>query len=278
MEANQKINSSTLIAFVVVSVAVVGFFVGLQSPMNPLTSEATSRPIVPKPERSPGATILATSYADMHNVTQARTSKLRTSLKELSTADDVMSELMTQQPAETRVEPTPEARLAHVLFALNQRDANRAFNGAPPTVPHPIDQKSAAACMACHGKGVKTESLRIPRMSHRFLANCTQCHVEDSPTHMDAELFRESHFTGLAAPTEGPRAFPGAPPQIPHTTWMRSDCMSCHGLAGRQAIRTTHPWRRNCQQCHAPSSTLDQTLLHSEPEFLPPPKIEAKSP
>ena len=33
-------------------------------------------------------------------------------------------------------------------------------------------------------------------------------------------------------------------------------------------------FEQNCQQCHAPSSELDQTLLVSEPGFLSAPEIE----
>jgi cytochrome c-type protein NapB len=55
---------------------------------------------------------------------------------------------------------------------------------------------------------------------------------------------------------------------------MRSDCMSCHGYEGRLGIRTTHPWRNSCQQCHAPSAAMEQTLLTAEPHFLPGPKIK----
>lgn len=205
-------------------------------------------------------TITATHYMDMPAATRHRTTSWQTKLSDLKSTSDPLAE----------VKISPEEK----KFALQGREKNRAFNGAPPTIPHPIHQTSAAACMACHGEGAKTETLRIPKMSHKVLTNCTQCHVENSPQHMTAPLFRESSFTGLPAPTGGPRAFSGAPPQIPHSTWMRSNCMSCHGLAGSHGIRTTHPWRKNCTQCHAPSSKLDQTLLAAEPKFLQPPRVE----
>ena len=159
------------------------------------------------------------------------------------------------------------------LFALAIRESNRAFNGAPPTVPHPIDQFSNQSCMVCHGVGLSLESLRIPKMSHQYLENCTQCHVEAMSRDLPEREFSGTTFVGLPAPTGGPRAFPNAPPQIPHSTWMRSSCMSCHGPTGQFGIRTTHPWRSNCQQCHAPSSLLDQIQLDSQPNFLPPIKI-----
>lgn len=201
--------------------------------------------------------ILATQYSEM-----SATPRTDRSGTQLSTLKSTVEPL-----AEIRI--SPEEKLA----ALHERAQNRAFNGAPPTVPHAIDHRSDASCVACHQTGVVTASLRIPRMSHAFLANCTQCHVESQPRHLPAELFRENLFAGLPAPTAGPRAFPGAPPQIPHTTWMRSDCMSCHGYEGKHGIRTTHPWRSNCLQCHTPSAAMEQTLMIAEPKFLPGPEI-----
>lgn len=259
--SNQKKASTTpLIAFVLVSFAVAGYFTGLQAPMNASTP-SSPRPVGLRETKSVAkldvGVIPAIPYMEMSDATatrhrQTRLASLRSTIHPLA-----------------KITIAPEDKPA----ALQTREQNRAFNGAPPTIPHPIDQRSDIACVACHSEGTKTESLRIPRMSHAFLANCTQCHVENNPQHMTAFAFCENDFAGLEAPTAGPRAFNAAPPQIPHSTWMRSDCMSCHGYAGRQGIRTTHPWRKNCQQCHAPSAAKDQTLLAVEPQFLPGPMI-----
>ena len=261
-ETGQKI--AYLICFVVISIAVTGYFIGLQSPMNPGQGEQEPAAVVPHsddPNRSIGNGVVpATTYAKMPNITRQQAKTPRSHLSELKVA--------TLPTEEVTISPEQKA------FALAMREQNRAFNGAPPTIPHAIDQMSAQACVACHSAGMQTETLRIPRMSHAFLANCTQCHVEAKPQHMPASLFRENSFVGLPAPTGGPRAFPTAPPQIPHSTWMRVDCMSCHGPAGLYGIRTTHPWRQNCQQCHAPSSELDQVQLSPQPKFLAPPTIE----
>lgn len=256
-----------LICIVVISVAVTGYFIGLQSPKD--TGSATIKDRVinlqafsshPNSKSHANDVQPSTHYARMGDVTRQNSSSWQTRLTDLKPKLDPLAE----------VKITSEQK----SFALALRDQNRAFNGAPPTVPHPVDQMSSQACAACHTVGFKTETLRIPKMSHQFLENCTQCHVENSPKHMQASLFRENSFVGLPAPDGGPRAFDGAPPQIPHSTWMRVNCMSCHGFAGQQGIRTTHPWRQNCQQCHAPSSTLDQVQLESQPQFLPPPKVE----
>jgi nitrate reductase (cytochrome), electron transfer subunit len=256
MTSDSKSNAVLLVAFVVASLAVVGYFTGLQAPMR-VTSPSTMGNDNDDREVSPAAlgvgVLPATHYKDMAAVTRDR--RTQTQLTSLKSSVDPLAEIQID----------PQDKLA----ALYQRKQNRAFNGAPPTVPHPIEQQSDASCVACHQEGAMTQTLRIPRMSHTFLANCTQCHIENSPRHMPKASFRESEFVGLAAPVEGPRAFAGAPPQIPHSTWMRSDCLSCHGNEGRHGIRTTHPWRSSCQQCHVPSAEMDQSPLTAVPQFLP---------
>ena len=197
-ETGQKV--AYLICFVVISIAVTGYFVGLQSPMNP---SAKSVATVQSNERdtgemsshsnsAAGAVLPATHYADMGNMTLKQAKIWQTSLAQLKSTVDPLEEFTI----------TPEQK----AFALALREQNRAFNGAPPTVPHPVDQMPAQVCAACHSNGFKTETLRIPKMSHQFLENCTQCHVENNPKHMTASLFRENSFVGLPAPTGGPRA------------------------------------------------------------------------
>jgi cytochrome c-type protein NapB len=60
---------------------------------------------------------------------------------------------------------------------------------------------------------------------------------------------------------------------VPHTTWMRNDCLSCHGRTASPGLETTHAWRKNCLQCHAPSAELDQTGV-PKVDFLPSPTIQ----
>ena len=266
--ANWKLN--WLVCFVVISVTVVGYFVGLQSPMNPPSSTIqgtvqaaalTDDSAELDPATSSGTYVVpATHYADMWRTTLDRAKTWQTSLIGFESKTDLLSEITI----------TPEQK----SFAISLREQNRSFNGAPPTIPHPVEQMSTQSCMACHGQGVKTQSLSISKMSHQFLENCTQCHVESNPQHMPAALFGESSFVGMPTPTGGSRAFKDAPPMIPHSTWMRVDCMSCHGPTGKHGIRSTHPWRTSCLQCHAPSSQLDQIELDSTPHFLPPLNIK----
>jgi cytochrome c-type protein NapB len=45
---------------------------------------------------------------------------------------------------------------------------------------------------------------------------------------------------------------PASPPPIPHALQMRENCRACHAGPGAVAeLRTTHPERVTCRQCHA---------------------------
>ncbi len=268
MHADRKSRSTRLVAFALIAIALVGYFTGIQAPMParhssvPWSLEDGKAESESMPAGGEGV-IPATAYAKMAEVTRRSRRRPEVSLASFRASLAVKSDPL----AEIAITPADKQQ------SLDRRQRNRAFNGAPPTTPHPIDQRSDASCVACHVEGARAASFRIPRMSHRLLTNCAQCHVESNARHLPVTPFGENSFAGLAAPEQGPRAFSGAPPIIPHSTWMRSDCMSCHGYVGEFGIRTTHPWRTNCQQCHAPSAALDQTLLISAPKFLPGPKI-----
>jgi len=147
--------------------------------------------------------------------------------------------------------------------ALRGRAQRRAYDGAPPVVPHAIDQTNSTACLACHEHGLRIGTVVAPRMSHELLGNCTQCHVEAGSSAMASAgpPLGDNLFVGQAAPGRGGRAWQGAPPTIPHTTWMRQNCASCHGTLNDAGLRTSHPWRTNCTQCHAPSAELDQRVI-----------------
>lgn len=251
---------TTMIAFAVIGIATTGYFIGLKSPMTANNDRpspaATAMHAGPHPQ-GPDAVIPATDYADMPFVRKHPGEERTTQLASLrqETVD-----------SSTKIEISETDKLA----SLARREARRAFNGAPPTVPHSIDQLGADACMACHGEGLRSETLRAGKMSHPFLANCTQCHVEQQAKFATASATFENSFSGASAPTRGWRAYPGAPPVIPHSTWMRDKCLSCHGRTASPGMATTHPWRANCLQCHAESSSLNQTKLDGVPQFLPP--------
>jgi cytochrome c-type protein NapB len=140
------------------------------------------------------------------------------------------------------------------------RAARRAYDGAPPTIPHEVVQRGYPDCLACHATGAKVGNTRAPRMSHARLESCTQCHVPQvAPRPLPAPASPvENEFAGMTSPGKGVRAWPGAPPTIPHPTFMRTECSSCHGTGGPNGIRSTHPYRESCTQCHVSNAALDQ--------------------
>lgn len=169
--------------------------------------------------------------------------------------------------------PAEQTKARHLRAALRQ------YDGAPPVSPHPLDQQNPAACLSCHGKPTTIDGQPVAQISHPHLTNCLQCHVSGAgPTstwrgNNLPGLFEENSFTGHAAPLSGTRAYNGAPPVIPHAQWMRENCLSCHGPGGSSAMRSSHPDRQSCLQCHATTATLDprRVVLNSGNEGLPPP-------
>ncbi len=146
--------------------------------------------------------------------------------------------------------------------ALVARARRRAYDGAPPTIPHPIAQRDWPNCATCHAQGMRLGAQTAPAMSHPPYGSCVQCHVVSEGPIPGAPppagpMALTNSFAGLEAAGAGPRAWPGAPPQIPHSTLMRGRCESCHGPLAL-GLRTSHPWRQSCTQCHAPSAALDQ--------------------
>jgi hypothetical protein len=134
------------------------------------------------------------------------------------------------------------------------RAARRAFDGAPPVIPHPA---LGGACTNCHstsarelpGVGIAPPNPHLHTPGLGAGSRCEQCHVWQKT----AEVFVASTFQGLRqAPRRGDRLFAHAPPVMPHHLFLREDCLACHaGPAARQEILCTHPERARCQQCHA---------------------------
>ena len=149
---------------------------------------------------------------------------------------------------------------------LAARAARWAYDGAPPIIPHPVRQSSASECYACHQEGVKLAAHQASTIPHGSFQVCTQCHAMAAPNlpwgdqseGLDDDP-REvaNNFVGMPASTKGPRWNSISPPQIPHKTFMRERCGSCHGVAGRNAIRSSHPYRQSCEQCHAPQAEVE---------------------
>ncbi len=159
------------------------------------------------------------------------------------------------------LEDTVAVDPANYAKEVAARAVGRAYDGAPPTIPHQVDQLGAPACLSCHEHGMQVEGKVARVMSHQAYASCLQCHATRENAlpapllpHTVSEL---STFQGLASPGHGPRAWSIAPPQIPHRTFMRERCVSCHG-PWSQGISSSHPARQSCTQCHTPAASSDQ--------------------
>ncbi len=161
--------------------------------------------------------------------------------------------------------PAPEVlagRAERLATTLAARAERRAFEGAPPRIPHTIDERSTSSCIACHSEGMVIADRIAPRMSHPLFQNCTQCHVTlDKPMIERSEQPADNSFVGLR-PHPGTRYLPGSPPVMPHARAMHESCASCHGVLGPPGLRTTHPERQNCEQCHAPAPSLMQEVFY----------------
>ena len=131
----------------------------------------------------------------------------------------------------------------------------RAYPGAPPVIPHPVqnDGFMADGCLDCHRGGgwVPEQQAYAPVTPHPDYGNCRQCHV---PMDEDTPLFADIDWHPRLAPEMDVRAMPGAPPVIPHDLQLREDCHACHtGPAAVAEIRTDHGDRVHCRQCHVPA-------------------------
>ena len=155
--------------------------------------------------------------------------------------------------------PVP-GREGAVKSAASVRAERRAYDGAPPTIPH----AAFGACTACHDeRGQSVEGVGFaPASPHGDgpeaggTTRCNQCHVFVT----GEDEFVQSEFIGLEQNLEpGGRATPGAPPTIPHRLLMRENCIACHsGPGAREEIRTSHPERTRCRQCHVPVTTREE--------------------
>jgi nitrate reductase (cytochrome), electron transfer subunit len=155
----------------------------------------------------------------------------------------------------------------------------RAFPGAPPRVPHPLSPEEfrTITCNACHQSGGYSARFGAytPVTPHPEWRNCLQCHAADDGevglalqgrlfngeasdtrrARASAPNFRALDWRTTEWPRVDQRAMSGSPPAIPHALEMRGNCLACHaGPSAVAEIRTTHPERANCRQCHVPAT------------------------
>lgn len=139
------------------------------------------------------------------------------------------------------------------------RAGRRAYDGAPPVIPHP---PFGGPCTNCHSTearnlpelGIAPPNPHLHTVGFSAGSRCQQCHVFTTTS----DLFVEATFLGLAqVPRRGERAYPHAPPTIPHHLFLRESCNACHsGSAVRDEIVCSHAERSRCIQCHARDGAL----------------------
>ena len=188
-------------------------------------------------------------------------------------------------PGDLAPPPDAERRTEAHPRTLAMWRSTRAYPGAPPRIPHGLmpAEYQGGRCNACHERGGYVERFAsyAPVTPHPELVQCLQCHVPDdalvdnvfpevgtdavcqqchAPTGRRADLVPLDWPTP-AWPQIGGRAMEGSPPWIPHDLQLRGNCLACHmGPGGVEEIRTTHPERANCRQCHVPAP-VDQGVF-----------------
>ena len=149
----------------------------------------------------------------------------------------------------------------------------RSYPGAPPRVPHGLTavEFRTNRCNTCHERGGFSQRFGAyaPVNPHPEWASCLQCHATNEllvglplPQASPDDACRQCHSRGPSRFEETgldwrPAAWPatqgraGGVPVIPHELQTRGHCLSCHmGPGSVSEIRTTHPERSNCRQCH----------------------------
>ncbi len=230
--------------FMVIAAVAAVVAIGFATGTAPRTYRAEQPPLRERPE--PGKIPPARSHAEL----ERRPWEGGVDASGWATSKEIASETALRDEREDV--PAEEAVL--------DRAARRAFDGAPPVIPHPVRASGAAECLACHADGFTLGRRSASRVPHAEYASCTQCHVTDSALFTvltpNPAASAALDWRGLRSPTSGAEAYMGAPPSVPHPTWMRENCESCHGPEGRAALRTPHPDRRSCLQCHPSEGAL----------------------
>ncbi len=201
--------------------------------------------------------------------------------------DDWEGHFARLHPQAVTRDPTNPSHPHEFEAAIAARLDRRAYDTAPPVVPHSIDEQDPRACLTCHAPGnARLIGDRLtPTISHPSFQNCTQCHVPASGQHELSQTppstiavsSLENEFSGQQPIAHDEIAYENAPPVLPHPVWMRQNCLSCHGEGRPSAIRTSHPQRQNCLQCHAQNHVLDnrEQIINQFPDFTPIPLPEA---
>lgn len=144
------------------------------------------------------------------------------------------------------VDKSPKAMAA----LTKARDAVRAYEGAPPVIPHEVEELGRRNCLSCHeyGNALNTETGKFaPITPHPEQLNCKQCHVAVQT----GDLFKTTSFKAMRLEKRTEKLNPLGPPYIPHRVHDRSNCGICHLSESTDPLLVPdHGYRSNCLQCH----------------------------
>ena len=125
----------------------------------------------------------------------------------------------------------------------------RLYDGAPPVIPHEIEEIGRRDCLSCHEKGNAKKNGKLAGITpHPAWTNCKQCHVPQE----NVPVFQKNEFSGVWYTGGIKKANPAGPPYIPHLQQYRENCSVCHtGKTAHPAVVPMHGGERsNCVQCH----------------------------
>lgn len=215
-------------------------------------------------------------------------------IEPVSTPIPAEAEVFRTTPAMLAIAPSvPRGRTAHPRNWATYQYL-RAYPGAPPRIPHALSAAEfrVEICNSCHTRG--GYSLRfaayVPVTPHPEMGMCLQCHVGDDAVMGTASAGADPNARCplCHGPTGGPplreaaatwstsvwptlvSTAPGLqPPSIPHELQFRGNCLACHGgPAAVAAIRTSHPERASCRQCHTALEPEASIFVRPDPELV----------
>jgi cytochrome c-type protein NapB len=224
--------------------------------------------------------------------------EINSAAAEIADDEPIASEagVFRTQLADLAIDPTSKIRRGAHPRTLATWRGLRAYPGAPPRIPHGLTPAETlrGGCKTCHERGGYSQRFGayVPVTPHPEMGQCLQCHVGDArllatplPSMDPSARCRQCHSAGgmlwkdsassfkplpwpqLAARASGEHA----PPPIPHTLELRGNCLSCHSApAGVKEIRTSHPERANCRQCHLETVGTEDEFVR--PQQSPRPK------
>jgi 5-methylcytosine-specific restriction endonuclease McrA len=214
-----------------IAAAFAGFFVGMDKP----ELAASRRNVKPADFRTPESTpnvLPAVVYGKMNGIERGPNAAWENSINKL-------------------VPSLPENTKGLRQVSLADRALNRAFKGAPPVIPHRVNQQDPAGCMSCHDEGKILGDHVAAIIPHNFRPNCTQCHVESRygsvPTLPEVAEAAVVPVLGIKAD------FVVQPLNFSHKRHAQADveldCKDCHKKVYDTPYATFPKWTV-CKQCH----------------------------